>query len=294
MSCHVVNRRVLFDALGYEPHEGQLRLHESTARIRVLACGARWGKTEAALVELLGMALEPGGDRLAWIVAPGFAVVDSLLSRLVATLNRGMPHRLIEWTASRHRLVVRDLGGTDVVIEGRSSEKPASLLGVSLDLLLVDEAGRIPDGVWDGALAQRLVDRGGRALVVGTPRNEGSWHHRLFMEGRAGSDDVASWRGPTTENPRIDPAVIERERERLTRTEFAQELLGQFVGPCGPVCDECGGPDPNGRAAIILAAAEEMGTCLGCDGPLDPDGRAAGRAEGAYLSLIVIRNDEPG
>ena len=40
-----LNKPALFQQLGYEPHAGQLAVHRSKAKRRVLACGVRWGKT---------------------------------------------------------------------------------------------------------------------------------------------------------------------------------------------------------------------------------------------------------
>ena len=43
-----LRKRELFRSLGYEPHAGQVEVHRSEAQYRVLACGARWGKSTCA------------------------------------------------------------------------------------------------------------------------------------------------------------------------------------------------------------------------------------------------------
>ena len=125
-----LDKGALFRMLGYVPHAGQRRVHESEAGVRALAAGARWGKSRCAVMELLAFALAPGPAALAWVAAPRFEVVDLIFNDLL-----------------------RQLGG---------------------------------------GLAHRLVERNGRALVVGTPRGEGSWFHRLFELGRSGGPDVAA------------------------------------------------------------------------------------------------------
>jgi hypothetical protein len=267
-----LDKNTLFGAVAYRPHEGQRLVHSSDARIRVLACGSRFGKSLAAVMELFAFTLEPGPLARAWIAAPRFEVVDQLFELLLTQLRRGMPHRILESDVRGRRVVVRNLAGNDVVVEGRCTERVGSLLGVSLDFLLVDEAGRVRDEAWEGALSQRLVERNGRALVVGTPRNEGSWFHRLYLLGRVADPDVASWSAPTTQNPSINPALIERERERLSLAEFASEYLGKFVGPRGPICETCRAPRELQQPYVILMPGQALGVCGACGRSLDQEG----------------------
>ena len=51
-----LDKRALFEDLGYEPHEGQREIHLSSAPRRIVACGVRWGKTLCAAME--GLAAE--------------------------------------------------------------------------------------------------------------------------------------------------------------------------------------------------------------------------------------------
>lgn len=287
-----LDRDALFRMLGYVPHPGQRLVHETSARVRVLACGARWGKSRCAVMELLAFALAPGPAARAWIAAPRFEVVDMLLELLLAQLAGDLAHRLVEVERRTRRVVVQNLAGNSVVIEGRCTERTASLLGVTLDFLLVDEAGRVADEAWDGALSQRLVERNGRAFIVGTPRGEGSWFHRLFELGRNGTPDVASWTGPTVDNPGIDPALVERERERLSAAEFASEYLGLFVGPLGPACTTCGGPHRGCQTTVILWPGEMLRHCPACERPLDTDGRPVGVTHDGRVHITVITTDD--
>ncbi len=287
-----LDKAELFRLLGYAPHSGQALLHASAARLRVVAAGARWGKSVCAVMELLSTAIAPGPDARLWVVAPRFEVVDKLLELLVAQLRGGLAHRLLEESRRDRRVVLQNLAGNRAVIEGRSTERVSSLLGESLDFLLVDEAGRVADEAWESALSARLVERNGRALVVGTPRSEDTWFHKLFIEGqRADSSDVESWTGPSIENPLIDPQIIERERARLSVAEFASEHLGLFVGPYGPRCLVCGGPHRGCRSVIVLDDGEELQHCPACERPLDRKGQPIGVTVNGVVRLTVIRHD---
>jgi hypothetical protein len=285
-----LDKDALFGAVAYRPHPGQQLVHASDARIRVLACASRFGKSLCAVMELLAFTLEPGPLARAWVAAPTFEVVDMLFDLLLAQLRRGLPHRIVECDKRGRRVVVRNLAGNDVIVEGRCTERIGSLLGVSLDFLLVDESGRVRDEAWEGALSQRLVERNGRALVCGTPRGEGTWFHHLFQLGRGADPDVASWSAPTTQNPAIDPALVERERERLSVAEFASEYLGRFTGPQGPLCETCGAPWEVPLVYAILLEGQELGACRGCERPLNQKGEPVGTLrEDGTVAVAVIR-----
>jgi hypothetical protein len=285
-----LDKEALFGAVAYRPHAGQKLVHASEARIRVLACGSRFGKSLCGVMELLAFTLEPGPAARAWITAPRFEVVDMLLELLLTQLRRGLPHRIVEADQRGRRVVVRNLANKEVVVEGRCTERVASLLGVSLDFLLVDEAGRVQDAAWEGALSARLVEREGRALVVGTPRHEGSWFHKLYLLGRGGDPDVESWSAPTTTNPSIDPVLVERERARLSIAEFASEFLGRFTGPQGPLCESCGAPWEVPLVYAILLEGQELGGCQDCGRRLNQKGEPVGEIrEDGTTALAVIR-----
>ena len=61
-----------FKFIGYEPHNGQLKLHfpEKDARFTVAICGRRWGKSVSASVEAEIVATQP--KKRVWIVAPTY------------------------------------------------------------------------------------------------------------------------------------------------------------------------------------------------------------------------------
>jgi hypothetical protein len=288
-----LDKAQLFKLLGYAPHAGQARVHASTARLRVLAAGSRYGKSVCAVMELLASALAPGPDARLWVVAPHFDVVDRLLDLLVHQLRGGLAHRLLEETRRDRRVVLQNLSGNRSVIEARSAERLSSLLGESIDFLLVDEAGRIDDEVWESALAQRLVQRDGRAMIVGTPRAENTWFHRLFLEGQDPNvSDVESWTGRSTDNPLISPEIIEREHARLSIAEFSSEHLGLFVGPDGPCCLSCGGPNRGCQTTVVLLPGETLQHCATCSRPLGRDGRPVGVAHGSGTYVLTLTTDD--
>jgi hypothetical protein len=286
-----LDKRALFRMLAYTPHRGQQLVHESTARIRAVACGCRWGKSRCAVMELLAFAIAPGPAARAWVVGPRFEVVDMLIELLLAQLRGGLAHRLLEVDRRARRLVIRNLTGNDVIVEGRCTANVASMLGEAVDFLLIDEAGRVADQAWEGALSQRLIERNGSGLVVGTPRREHSWFHGLYLLGQGSNPDVESWSAPTIVNPAIDPSFVQRERERLSAAEYASEYEGLFVGPHGPLCSTCNGPNVTCQTTVILPLGEELQHCRSCARPLSREGKPVGAVHGNEIYVLRITTD---
>ncbi len=65
-----LNTAKFFHDIGYEPHPAQWEIHNSKASRRVLACGARFGKSLAAAAEGLAAAMEPRDRCCGWVVTP--------------------------------------------------------------------------------------------------------------------------------------------------------------------------------------------------------------------------------
>jgi hypothetical protein len=279
----------LFEDLGYWPHAGQQAVHRSRALRRVVACGVRWGKTSVGVYEVVAALLEPRqAESIGWVVGPDHAVSDRILKLAHRALQKHSPHRILE--ARGHTLRVRNLAGHVAAVEGRSADNPASLLGEGLDWVVLDEAARLREDIWDEHLSQRLVEKRGWALILSTPRGKG-WFFEAFKRGRGEDPGYASWTAPTWDNPHIDRTVVEAERSRLEPDVFEQEYGGRFIGPGIPQCEACGYPRSE-HVMVVLQHGETLGTCTCCGHTVMNDGRALAFDDGAGIiehSITLMR-----
>ena len=69
------------------------------------------------------------------------------------------------------------------VVEGMSADNPSSLVGEGLDLLIIDEAAKMPRKVWDMYLSPTLSDRKGKAIFITTPQGY-TWVFDLYLLGK--------------------------------------------------------------------------------------------------------------
>jgi hypothetical protein len=225
----------LFSQLGYEPHPGQLLVHRSRAKRRVLACGSRWGKSVCAAMEAIAAALEPRKRGMIWVVAPTLDLADKVYREIVIAVAEQLRHRIVEMKQHDKRLVLRNAGGGLSEVRAKTADNPVSLLGEGLDFLIVDEAARLKPAIWSSYLSQRLIDRDGSALLISTPKGKG-WFYDMWRRGQDGRDpEYESWNAPSWQNPHLRRELIEAERGRLPERVFAQELGGQFIEGAGSV-----------------------------------------------------------
>ena len=267
-----ISKAKLFRSLGYEPHEGQWLVHESLARRRVVACGARWGKTYCAAYEGVAAALEPREASVGWVAAPTYDLAKRVFGHMQLVVMQHLAHRVVTMNERERWFTIRNMAGGVSEVRAKSADNPVSLLGEALDWLIVDEAARLHRDVWESALSQRLLDRDGWALLISTPRGKG-WFCDLFRRGQRGRDPhVKSWSQPTWANPHVDRDRIERERGRLRRGAFDEEYGAVFLGVEEDPCEVCGYPDPAAPGTMIVRRDEDMRYCPECENLVDEGG----------------------
>lgn len=282
-----LSKAALFRRLGYAPHEGQLLVHRSRAPRRVLACGARWGKSTCAAMECAAAILEPGDGTLGWVVSATYELTARVFDRVVAALTARCPHRIVKIERRSPKLVVRNLGGGLSTLASKSADNPVSLLGEGIDFLVVDEAARLAPEIWTGHLAQRLVDRKGWALLLSTPRGR-DWFFRMYRRGGR-EPGYEAWASPSWANPHLDPELVEAERATLPDLVFRQEFGAEFHGEDLEPCELCHGPDAKLPRLILVKGATVLPRCRECGQIVDDEGRTRVSREpnGKGISVVV-------
>lgn len=229
-----LNKEAFFRDLNYAPHAGQLKIHNSSAPRRIVACGVRWGKSKCASMEALASAMEPAERSTGWVVAPTYELADKVYREILVTIGTHLKHRLVSIRENEKRCILRNMAGGESEIRAKSADNPISLLGEGLDWLICDEAARLKPSIWHSYLSQRLWDRKGWALFISTPAGK-NWFYDLFRRGNGNDPDYESWNAPSIENPHLDPRFIEKERERIPLRVYEQEYLANFQEGYGSV-----------------------------------------------------------
>jgi len=98
-----------------------------------------------------------------------------------------------------------------------------SIRGFTINLLIADEAAFIPEEVWT-AVTPMLAITKGNIWLLSTPHGKEGYYYDCFNDPNFKQFHISS-----EECPRRDDKFLAREKERLTKVQYAQEYLGEFV-----------------------------------------------------------------
>ncbi len=208
---------LIMEAMGHEPDPWQLRLLRSQARRMLLNCSRQTGKStavgvlaahtalfqERALVLLLSPALRQSQE-LFKKVLDAYHAVD-------AVVPADAENRLTLELANGSRIV--SLPGKEGTIRGYSG----------VDLLIIDEAARVPDELYK-AIRPMLAVSAGRLIAPSTPSGKRGWWHGAWMS----DQPWERYRVPVDECPRITPEFLQEERAALCAW-YDQEYMCEFL-----------------------------------------------------------------
>ncbi|MHA1353758.1 MAG: terminase large subunit domain-containing protein [Candidatus Heimdallarchaeota archaeon] len=110
-------------------------------------------------------------------------------------------------------------------------ESGYGIRGYTIDLLIVDEAAFIPEDVW-AAITPMLATTGGDIWLLSTPFGRQGYFYESFQDKNykkfhISTPEVAKIRPKNMKERMMEN--IEREKKRMTKLQFAQEYLGEFV-----------------------------------------------------------------
>jgi len=198
-------------------HQGQQKVVDEAKRFNVLCCGRRWGKSELAVDLLCDTALDnfPVG-----YFTPTYKLLDGTYRECVSILEpvieRKREHQFIELVG----------GGK---IDFWSLENEMSGRSRKYKKIVADEVAFVKNfwAIWTESLRPTLTDLKGDAWFLSTPRGKNDFF-KIFMRGKQGEANWASWQMSTYTNPFIDPNEIDEAKRDLPALAFSQEYMAEF------------------------------------------------------------------
>ena len=218
-----IDKNRFFEKIHYTPHAKQKEIHDCDARFRLAACGVRFGKSYSGAAEALAMM--PYKDTRGWIIAPTYDLTEKVFREVYSWAA----NYLKEWIAeeSYSRKYIRFITGSEIYC--KSADNPISLSGESLDFIIWDEAPACKEEIWTHYLRERITDRKGWVLFIGTPRGR-SWYYHIFLKGQDPLEtEYKSFHYTTADNPYIDPNEIKSAQVQIPDRAFRQEYLAEFL-----------------------------------------------------------------
>ena len=231
--------------LGFRPDERQAELLASRAQRVILNCTRQWGKTSVTAARAVFEAWSKKGS-LTLVVSPSERQSGELVRK--ARRFAAMVEGKIRGDGQNRCSLLFGNGSRIVGVPSRED----TIRGFSaVSLLLVDEASRVEDELYD-AVKPMLAVSNGSLWLMSTPNGKRGFFWEEWSKGGPEWKRVCV---PATECPRISKEFLERERARAWREEwFRQEYLCEFLDS-----DECCFP----RQLIENAFSDEVRPVFG-------------------------------
>tara|TARA_Y100000310_G_scaffold289909_1_gene316653 strand:+ start:403 stop:1638 length:1236 start_codon:yes stop_codon:yes gene_type:complete len=121
---------------------------------------------------------------------------------------------------TKHRITLKNGSTIHCLPTGVSGY---GIRGYTVDLLIADEAAFIPEEVWT-AVTPMLAVTGGDIILLSTPFGRGGYFYECFSDPNFTQFHVSS-----EDCPRKNEDFLVRERKRMSKLQYAQEYLGEFV-----------------------------------------------------------------
>jgi hypothetical protein len=200
------------------PDPWQATVLRSSAQQQILLCSRQAGKSTVSAVLAVHEALYQAGS-LILVLNPSLRQSQELFRKMLDTYA-GVGETVKAETENKLTLELSN-GSRIVSLPG----KEATIRGFSgVSLLLVDEASRVDDALYQAVRPMLAVSRG-RIVLLSTPFGKRGFFFHEWMEG---GPDWQRTRITAHDVPRIDPDWLEAERRRIPAAMFAQEYLCTF------------------------------------------------------------------
>ncbi|HKH76042.1 MAG TPA: terminase family protein [Rubrobacteraceae bacterium] len=205
------------DSLGIVPDPWQQELLRSEAPRVLLNCARQSGKSTMAGVVALHKSLVAPGS-LVLILAPAERQAKELFSK-VAESYHALGHAIPAESCRKLGMELTNgsrieaLPGTEKTVRGFSG----------VDLLILDEAARVDDGLYH-AVRPMLAVSGGELMLLSTPFGK----RGVFYEEWTGANGWDRYEVPAGAVPRISEEFLEEERRALPSWVYRQEYECSF------------------------------------------------------------------
>jgi len=204
------------------PHEKQQEILDSKAREIAICAGRKFGKSAITAYIALKELLQE--DKRIWVVAPTYDLSKRVFDYLVKWYLMAVPNGQNAVSFSPNRPPAINLKARGSFVEGKSIENPAGLLGQELDLIIVDEAARIPRNIWEGYIAPNLTTRRGRAIFISTPFGK-NWFWEKWLQAK---EQGGAFTFKSVDNPFFPKDEWERAKLLFPERVFNQEYMALF------------------------------------------------------------------
>jgi len=232
----VINEDKLQDKINWKPHKNQKEILDKDKRNVVICAGRRFGKSMLCAYMIVKQVLESDKFRrkdMIWIVAPTYDLAGKVFDYVAPWLYKIYGTSAFKYS-NRPPQYIETKAGTK--IRCKSATEPNSLLGESVDLLIVDECSRIGRNVYEVYLDAVTVDNPkSKTFYISTPFGK-NWFYEYWMRAdKPEEKDMVAFHFQSRDNPTLPKGFWEERKRRLPTDVFSQEYAAEFLEGAGTV-----------------------------------------------------------
>jgi hypothetical protein len=243
-----LSKAKLWEELHYRPNPAQAKMHASRIRHRVNCAGRRTGKSFSGGMECMPWAiqtrmLKPMLDSMGvraeyWIVGPNYTDSEKEFRVFYNACRRqGMPFDKPGTYYDPKGNMTVSLWEGAFILTAKSGAHPESLVGEGLHGVVMSEAAKLRESVWQRFIRPTLADFVGESIWNTTPEGK-NWFKGIYDLGQDPNErEWASWRHPSWVNnhvfrKRTTPEDVATMKEILKRSDHnPAELEALNVDP---------------------------------------------------------------
>ena len=211
---------------GYEPRTAQKTIHTNCRqnRFNVAVCHRRFGKTVAAINQLIHSALQNTKKNPQFhYIAPNYTQAKRVAWEYLKDYTRPLGG-----VANVAELRVNFLG-RQISLHG--ADNPDSLRGIYSDGCVLDEYGNMRPELWSQVIRPALADRKGWALFIGTPMGD---NHFKQLRDYANDEENKQWslcEFKASETGIVDAEELKDAKREMGANRYNQEFEVSFDAP---------------------------------------------------------------
>lgn len=210
-------------------HDKQLEVIKSKARFKIIRAGRRSGKSVLE-TEDMTLTATSGNDRPIFYIAPTQIQARDIVWEIMRKRLTGFA----EFNEQRLEIKTRTKDGGYSTIKLAGWENRENFRGKPAYKIVFDEVDTMKDFFigWQEIFRPALIDFGGGAIFLGTPKKENPNLRRL--EKIAQSDkDYACFHFTSLDNPFLPQAEKEKAKKELDYDTYQQEIMAEYLDNAG-------------------------------------------------------------
>ena len=217
---------------GFKPHNKQKEIIDSITKgeefYHSVVVGRQFGKTLMSINLLMYYGLNNNNSKILW-VSPVYSQATKVFQQIYQSLQ---PAGLVK-SANKADFVIQLINGSTIWF--KSSERPETIRGLSINYAFIDEAQDCKDLAWKQSILPTLTAAGKKCIITGTPKRK-NWFYDIFMLGKSKDHpNHKSYHGSSEDSPFVSKEFIEEQKRTLPPKIYKQEFLAEWQDNEGAV-----------------------------------------------------------